>query len=60
MTIREFTEMGIRDLEAKGMSTRSDDVCNHLHDNYDWESFGFTLNDIFYRTRGHISKLRIS
>ncbi len=60
MTIREFTEMGIRDLEAKGMSTRSDDVCNHLHDNYDWESFGFTLNDVFYRTRWHISKLRIS
>jgi hypothetical protein len=58
MTIRELTEMGIRDLEANGLSTRSDDVCNHLHDNYDWESLGFTLNDVFYGSRWHISKLR--
>lgn len=35
MKIKEFTEMAIKDLEANGMSTRSDDVCNYLHDNYD-------------------------
>ena len=58
MTIRELTEMGIRDLEANGLSIRSDDVCNQLHDNYDWESLGFTLNDVFYGSRWHISKLR--
>ena len=58
MTIRELTEMGIRDLEANGLSARSDDVCNHVHDNYDWESFGFTVNDVFYGSRWHISKLR--
>tara|TARA_Y100000817_G_C16809884_1_gene523760 strand:+ start:1057 stop:1236 length:180 start_codon:yes stop_codon:yes gene_type:complete len=58
MKIKEFTEMAIKDLEVNGMSTRSDDVCNYLHDNYDWKLLGFTLNDIFYKSRWYISKLR--
>ena len=58
MKIKNLVREVIHYLESNGLSTISDDVCDYIHDNYDWKSLGLTRNDIYYRTRWHISKMR--
>ena len=58
MKIKDLGREVIHYLERNGLSTITDDVCDYIHDNYDWKSLGLTRNDIYYRTRWHISKIR--
>jgi len=58
MKIEDLVGEVIDELERGHLSTTTNNVCDYIHDNYDWESFGFTLNDIYYRSRWYISKIR--
>ena len=58
MKIKYLVREVIHYLERNGLSTITDDVCDYIHDNYDWKSLGLTRNDIYYLTRWHISKMR--
>jgi len=58
MKIKDLVREVILHLESNGLSTTSNDVCNYIHDNRDWKSLGFTLNDIYYQSRHYISKIR--
>ena len=58
MKIEDLVREVILNLERRNLSTTTNNVCDYLHDNYDWESLGFTLNDIYDRSRWSISKMR--
>jgi len=58
MKIEDLVREVILKLERSSSSTTTDDVCDYIHDNCDWKSLGFTLNDIYYRSRWYISKIR--